>query len=34
MFIPGYVNDRKLLKQSKLLKNIKRKPCTNKGYID
>lgn len=33
MFTPKNVDDQKSLKQSKFLKNIKGKLCTDKGYI-
>jgi len=33
MLTPGNVDDREPLKQGKFLKNIKEKPCADKGYI-
>ena len=33
MFTPGNVDDREPLKQTKFLKNIKGKHCTDRGYI-
>lgn len=33
MFTPANVDDRETLKQGNFLKNIKEKPCADKGYI-